>query len=147
MANGFQYTLYEKRGHIAFMTLNRPEVMNAYHHAMLQGLADIWSDFRDDPEAWVAVLTGAGERAFCAGHDLKASGLEGYADPEPPSLHYGGIEIYKPIIGAINGYCLRGGGSMALGCDIRIAAANGVFGYPQPRYGLSLWAGTKGRLE
>lgn len=138
----YQFMQYEKRGRIAHVTLNRPQVLNSYHNAMLEEMVAIWSDFRNDDEAWVAILSGAGERAFCSGHDLKAEeNLDEAIFREPPSLHYGGIEVYKPIIAAIHGYCLGGGMSMALGCDIRIASDDAQFGYPQPKYGLMSFGG------
>mgnify|MGYP001559132452 FL=1 len=124
--------IYEKRNRIAYITLNRPEVFNGYNNAMLRELEKVWYDFRDDPEVWVAVLTGAG-RHFCVGHALDS--LHEVTEPEPPSIHYGTIEIFKPIIAAVNGNAMGGGCSMALGCDIRIAADNARFGYPQTQVG------------
>ena len=70
---GYEFAIYEKRGRIAYVTINRPEVMNALHLEAHLELKEIWEDFRDDPEVWVAILTGAGERAFSAGNDLKAT--------------------------------------------------------------------------
>lgn len=124
--------LYEKKGHIAYVTLNRPQAFNAYNNEMLRELEKVWYDFRDDPEAWVAILTGAG-RHFCVGHDLDS--LHEVTEPEPPSIHYGSIEIYKPIIAAVNGNAMGGGCSTALGCDLRLAADNARFGYPQVQVG------------
>ena len=69
----FRFATYEKRGRIAYITINRPEVMNALHLEAHLELKEIWEDFRDDPEVWVAILTGAGDRAFSAGNDLKAT--------------------------------------------------------------------------
>ncbi len=97
-------------------------------------------DFRDDPECWVAILTGTGERAFCAGNDLKftASGSSKGLIISPGG--FGGItrnfECWKPIIGAINGYALGGGLELALACDILIAADHARFGVPEPRVGM-----------
>lgn len=124
--------IYEKKDRIAYITLNRPEAFNAYDNVMLRELEKVWYDFRDDPEVWVAVLTGAG-RHFCVGHDLES--LHEVTEPEPPSIHYGSIEIYKPIIAAVNGNAMGGGCSMALGCDLRVAADNARFGYPQTQVG------------
>ena len=69
----YEFAIYEKRGRIAYVTINRPEVMNALHVEAHLELKEIWEDYRDDPEVWVAILTGAGERAFSAGNDLKAT--------------------------------------------------------------------------
>lgn len=124
--------IYEKKDRIACITLNRPEAFNAYDNVMLRELEKVWYDFRDDPEVWVAILTGAG-RHFCVGHDLES--LHEVTEPEPPSIHYGSIEIYKPIIAAVNGNAMGGGCSMALGCDLRVAADNARFGYPQTQVG------------
>lgn len=132
------YVLYEKKDHTVTVTLNRPEKLNAYTAEDIKELEQVWYKFRDDPDAWTAILTGAG-KAFCAGHDLAT--LSQLCEPEPPSLHYRNLELYKPVIGAINGHALGGGCSMAMSCDIRIAAENATFGYPQPGYGLTSLGG------
>ncbi|MBI4233357.1 MAG: enoyl-CoA hydratase/isomerase family protein [Chloroflexi bacterium] len=136
--DNLQFVRYEKKGRVALVTLNRPEVLNAYHYPMLRELAAVWHDFREDPEVWTAILSGAG-RAFCAGADLVTP--RGREEPEPPSLHYATIELYKPVIAAVHGYCFGGGMSMALACDIRIASEDALFGYPQPRIGLQSQGG------
>lgn len=134
--------LYEKKDKLAYITLNRPGALNAYTDKMTLELEQIWYDFRDDSELWVAIVTGAGEKAFCSGHDIRD-----VAEPQvmkaeradladvAPTMWYSDIEIYKPIIAAVNGYALGGGCSLALACDIRIAAETAAFGYPQPRSG------------
>ncbi len=130
--------LYEVSEKIATITLNRPEKLNAYTEEMVGELYGTWKRFAADPEAWAAIVTGAG-RAFCAGHDLKVlteGGDAQYKDHESPTLWYGEIEIYKPVIAAVNGYAFGGGCSLALACDIRIASEDAVFGYPQPKYGV-----------
>jgi len=132
------YTLYEKKGHTVIVTLNRPEKLNAYRSEDIRELEKRWYEFRDDPDAWTAILTGAG-KAFCAGHDL--AGLEELCEPEPPSLHYRNLELFKPVICAVNGHALGGGCSMTMGCDIRIAAEDATFGYPQPNYALTSLGG------
>ncbi|MBI4506533.1 MAG: enoyl-CoA hydratase/isomerase family protein [Chloroflexi bacterium] len=138
----YQFMRYEKRARIAHVTLNRPQVLNSYHNPMLEEMVDIWQDVKRDDDVWVAIVSGAGQKAFCAGHDLKGEErLEEAIFKEPPSLHYGGIELYKPIIAAVHGYCLGGGMSLALGCDIRIAADDAQFGYPQAKYGLMSFGG------
>ncbi len=151
----YQYALYEKKGRIAYITINRPEVMNALHADANRELSGIWSDFRDDPEVWVAILTGAGTRAFSAGNDLKVtaagggSATGGFAGP-PPVGGFGGItnryDIFKPIIAAVNGFALGGGLEMALACDIIVAADTARLGLPEPKVGLLAGAGGVHRL-
>lgn len=131
-----KYTLYEKKGHIAYFTMNRPDRLNAYTNSMVLEWWHVWNDFRDDDNAWVAIVSGAGT-SFSAGHDIR----DPETGPEPPSIHYGGVEIYKPIIAAVQGYALGGGCSMALACDIRICAEDAMFGYPQPKFGIMSMGG------
>ena len=124
--------IYEKKNCIACITLNRPEANNAYNNSMLRELEKAWYDFRDDDEVWVAILTGAGKH-FCVGPGVDSLPKE--HEQEPPTVHYGTIEIFKPVIAAVNGNAMGGGCSMALACDIRIAAENARFGYSQVRVG------------
>ncbi|MBE0414960.1 MAG: enoyl-CoA hydratase/isomerase family protein [Dehalococcoidia bacterium] len=141
--------IYEKKGRIANITLNRPEKLNALNPELVNELAKTWVDFRDDEEVWVGILTGAG-RAFCAGVDI-ASDLEmfeamgsirptrvGSLLKEAPAFRASpaSYEVSKPIIVAINGYCLGGGLWLALECDIRIAVESAQFGIPEPRLGM-----------
>ena len=149
----YRFATYEKRGRIAYVTLNRPEVMNALHLEAHLELAEIWEDFRDDPDVWVAILTGSGERAFSAGNDLKvtaertANGGDVQGDARPP---FGRItrdfQCPKPMIAAVNGVAVGGGLEMALACDIIIAADHARFGLPEPRVGLFAGAGGVHRL-
>lgn len=149
----YQYATYEKKGRVAYVTINRPEVMNALHFPAHEELSEIWSDFRDDSDLWVAIVTGAGERAFSAGNDLKytVTQMDGTARLRlmPPG-GFGGItsrfECWKPIIAAVNGYALGGGFEIALACDIIIAAEHATFGLPEPRVGLLAGAGGVHRL-
>ena len=129
--------IYDVKDRIATITLNRPEKLNSYTEEMVGELYDVWQKFAKDDEAWTAIVTGAGDRAFCAGHDLNmiVESKGQYEDHESPTMWYGELEIYKPIIAAVNGYAYGGGCSLALSCDIRIASENAVFGYPQPKYG------------
>lgn len=134
-----QFILYEKRGHTARVTLNRPEVLNALHPPAHAELARAWADFIADPDLWVAVLTGAGERAFCAGTDLVYRATE--ADEAALLNPSGGRahvldRCWKPIIAAVNGYAVGGGLELALRCDIILAAEHARFGLPEPRHGL-----------
>ena len=149
----YQYATYEKKGRVAYVTLNRPEVMNALHPPAHEELWEIWSDFRDDSELWVAIITGAGERAFSAGNDLKYTVTQMDRTARlrlmPPG-GFGGItnrfECWKPIIAAVNGYALGGGFEIVLACDIIIAAEHATFGLPEPRVGLMASAGGVLRL-
>ena len=111
-----------------------------------------FEDFKADDNSWVAILTGAGEQAFSAGADLVAmsAALSGGGDGVPMNVPFGGItrayECYKPIIAAINGYCLAGGLEIALSCDIRIAAEHAEFGLPEPTRAIIPGAGGTQRL-
>ena len=129
--------IYEVKDKIATITLNRPDKLNAYTEEMVDELYNTWQKFSRDDAAWTAIVTGAGDRAFCAGHDLNmiVESAGQYKDHASPTMWYGELEIYKPIIAAVNGCAYGGGCSLALSCDIRIASENAVFGYPQPKYG------------
>src|SRR4029077_2500863 len=137
-----EFVRYEKRDRIAWVTINRPEVMNALHPPANEELARVWDDFASDAETWVAVLTGAGERAFSAGNDLKWTAQHGV--PRMPEGGFGGLvarELWKPLIAALNGFALGGGLEIALACDIVIAAEHAKLGLPEPRVGLMAAAG------
>jgi enoyl-CoA hydratase/carnithine racemase len=153
-------TMYEKKDHLAVLTLNRPEAMNAMNAAMRREMGEAFVDFRDDADAWVLIITGAGDRAFCAGMDLRemASNLAGGAGGPPrgprspqvaepvPSLMAGNVEIWKPIIAAINGVAVGGGLETALACDIRIAADSARMGLSEPKRGIIPGGGGLARL-
>lgn len=147
----FENIIYEKKDRIAVITINRPERMNAIDPQTSQELRNAWSDFRDDNEVWVAILTGAGERAFSAGLDLRATAEAFTGGGELRfTAPFGGItrdiEIFKPMIAAVNGHCLAGGLEMALCCDIRIAAENATFGLPEVTRAIIPGAGGTQRL-
>ena len=153
MLMSYQYAIYEKKGHIAYVTLNRPEVMNALHYDAHVELNEIFNDFKEDDESWVAILTGAGNRAFSAGNDLKATAAmtargEKLSDQRP--LVFGaitsGFACAKPLIAAVNGVAVGGGCEMALACDLIIAAEHARFGLTEPRVGLVAGAGGVHRL-
>jgi enoyl-CoA hydratase/carnithine racemase len=123
---------YRVGGRIAHLVMNRPEKKNAINRQMRQGLYTALQDIRDNPDVWVAVLSGAGN-TFSAGHDLSES-LAG--SPTVDDLYDLQNAIFKPFIAAINGACLAQGGGLALGCDIRIAGEDAFFGWPQVKRGI-----------
>ena len=143
-----EFVRYEKRNRIAYVTIDRPEVMNALHPAANEELSRVWDDFAADPDAWVAILTGAGDRAFSAGNDLKWTALHGV--PRMPKGGFGGIvardDLWKPLIAAVNGVALGGGLEIALACDVIVAADTARLGLPEPRVGLMAAAGGVHRL-
>ena len=145
----YQYALYEKKGRVAYVTMNRPEVLNALHPPANEELYEIWCDFRDDPDVWIAIFTGAGDRAFSAGNDLKYTAQQGRIGGSR-SAPFGGIVsnfvCWKPIIAAVNGYAMGGGLELALACDIVIAADHAQLALPEPRVGLTAGAGGMHRL-
>ncbi len=149
--------IYEKKDKIAIITINRPEAMNAIDPETSEELSKAWMDFRDDPSLWVAILTGAGDKAFSAGADLKKmipflATLSPFErrEREEKCPGFGGItrrlNIWKPIIAAINGFCLAGGLEMALACDIRVAAEHATFGLMEVSRGIIPGAGGTQRL-
>ncbi len=139
---------YEKEGRIAVFTINRPEAMNALNMETMRELRQVMTEFRDDPELWVGIITGAGEKAFCGGADIKDTlpfMKEHGRDPwaMPPSIMRG-LEMWKPLVAAINGMALGGGLELALACDIRIAAETARLGTPEVTLGLIPgWGGTQ----
>ena len=153
--------LYEKSGGIATVTLNRPEVRNAINAEMLCRLADAWQDVNDDPAVRVAILTGAGERAFCAGADLDRliGMMQGVRKPESEydervrsdvqlvfKAMLRGFTPAKPIIAAVRGYCVAGGLEILQATDIRIAADDAEFGLSEVKWSLFPAAGSTVRL-
>jgi enoyl-CoA hydratase/carnithine racemase len=148
----YDHVIYEKRGHVAYVTLNRPERMNALDNHSHRELIEIFDDFASDPDAWVAIITGAGERAFCAGNDLKATvqaSANGQKRVDPSSRFAAitrGYSCPKPLIAAVNGVAAGGGFEIVLACDLVIAADTARFGLPEPRVGLIAGAGGIHRL-
>ena len=139
--------LYEKKEKIAYITLNRPEAMNAFDPDTFQELSTALIDFRDDANLGVAIITGAGDKAFAAGADIRT--IIPWLAEHPlywqkvPSIMRG-LELYKPLIAAINGLALGGGLELALACDIRVASENARFGVPEVTLGLIPgWGGTQ----
>lgn len=141
---------YEKKDRIAVVTMNRPDAMNCISFNDLQELGRVWLDFRDDDELLVAILTGAGDKAFCAGADLqdlipRVNSGEFSITPTIAGF-LKNINCYKPIVAAVNGHCLAGGLEMLQGTDIRIAVEDATFGLPEVKWGLFPTAGSTVRL-
>ena len=141
-----EFCRYEKKDHVAYITITRPEVMNSLHAHASRELGGVFDDFAADDDSWVAVLTGEGDRAFSAGNDLKYTAemsrlpREQRPDLSMPVGGFGGItsryDLFKPVIARVNGFALGGGLEMALACDIIVAADHAEVGLPEPRRGL-----------
>jgi enoyl-CoA hydratase/carnithine racemase len=133
--------LYERDGHVATITYNRPEALNAITAELRADLNAAWERFRDEEDAWVAIVTGAG-RAFCAGADMKNGAGSAGTWPgsfwEIPTINSfeSGLELWKPTIAAVNGYCLGYGLTLASACDFVIASERAEFGFPEVRLGV-----------
>ena len=145
----FEFIKYEKRDHIVYLTINRPDSMNALHPDASKEMGVAFEDYKADSEAWVAIITGAGDRAFSAGFDLKYAASR--SDEQPgENVPLGRItrdwECWKPIIAAVNGFALGGGMELALACDLIIASENATFGLPEIHRGFPPGAGGPQRL-
>jgi enoyl-CoA hydratase len=153
--------LYEKKKHIAYITLNRPQVRNALTPELVCRLADAVQDFAADASLRVAIITGAGDKAFCAGGDLGTMIplLTGARLPQddwdrrilndPAVMAASSLRdypLYKPVIAAINGFCLAGGAELILGTDVRVAAEHATFGFPEAKRAVIPFAGSMVRL-
>jgi enoyl-CoA hydratase len=146
--------IYEKKDHIAIVTMNRREALNAMDDDMMEELSAAWMDVRDDRNIWVAIITGAGKTAFSVGGDLttflpkitEADLRDLQSDTRPLNAVLRGFDLYKPVIAAINGYCFGGGLEMLLGTDIRVASENAVFAVMEPTWALFPGGGTTVRL-
>ncbi|MDO8568211.1 MAG: enoyl-CoA hydratase-related protein [Dehalococcoidales bacterium] len=140
---------YKKEGRIATITINRPEAANSMNLLALTELGKALVSMEEDPEVWVGIITGTGEKAFCAGADIKEMLplLKNNLKGQPwqiPATHMRGLEITKPLIAAINGLALGGGMEIALACDIRIASEKARMGTPEVGLGLIPgWGGTQ----
>ncbi|MEQ9434256.1 enoyl-CoA hydratase-related protein [Hyphomonas sp.] len=143
--------IYEKRGGIAYLTLNRPDVHNALDAETLVEMADAWVDYRDDPDLRCAIFTGAGDKTFCSGADLgKLTPIfTGARQPEtksekqivsdPTLIHRAGaldIGLFKPVIAAVNGRAIAGGMELLFIADIRVASEHATFGLPEVKRGV-----------
>ncbi len=153
--------LYEKRDGVAYLTFNRPEVHNAWNPEVFCRLADAWRDFAEDDELRVAIITGAGDKAFAVGADLatfiplvtRARQPEDDWDRrvlDDPTLTDPAVlrnyPLYKPVIAAVNGFCLAGGAELLQGTDIRIAAEHATFGLSESKRALVPGGGSMVRL-
>jgi enoyl-CoA hydratase len=153
--------VYEKKDGIAYLTLNRPEVHNALDAEVVVRLAEAWQDFADDDSLRVAIITGAGDRAFCSGADLRKliPLMVGAKQPEDEWEEklmanrrltnialLRGFELYKPVIAAVNCFCLAGGTELIQATDIRIAAQHATFGLTEVKRAIIPAAGSMARL-
>jgi enoyl-CoA hydratase/carnithine racemase len=140
----------DRDGPILTVTINRPDVMNALHPPANLELEEIFNEFVSNPGLWVAIITGAGNRAFSAGNDLKFQASEGGGAVTAPVTGFAGLtnrlDNTKPVIAAVNGVAMGGGFEIALACDLIIASENAVFALPEPRVGLAALAGGVHRL-
>ena len=143
-----EFCRVEKEGRLTIVTIERPDVMNALHPPGNFELAEAFADFATDPEQWVAIITGAGDRAFSAGNDLKYQASGGKMGG--PKSGFAGLtarfDNSKPVIAAVNGLAMGGGFEIALACDLIIASENAIFALPEPRVGLAALAGGIHRL-
>ena len=154
MSESTRFCRVERDAHLLVVTLDRPEVRNALHRAASDELDRVWTQYESDHELRVAILTGAGDRAFSAGYDMREpsagepSGASYIAHRHPRGL--GGLtlrhDMTKPIIAAVNGLALGGGFELALACDIIVAADHAEFGLPEPRVGRMALEGGMHRL-
>lgn len=136
--------LVEKRGHAAWLTLNRPDRLNALDGALKAALVEAAVDAAVDPEVWVVIIRGAGGRAFCVGGDLKdmrERDRSGTALSTPMvevgrNVYEAVLEIPKPTIAVVDGYALGGGLELAMACDLRVASTSAVFGMPESHRGM-----------
>jgi enoyl-CoA hydratase/carnithine racemase len=144
----YEHCTVEKEGRLMIVTINRPDVMNSLHPAANFELEAAFNDFAADPDMWVAILTGAGEKAFSAGNDLKYQAMGGAMST--PTTGFAGLtaryDLTKPVIAAVNGVAMGGGFEIALACDLIIASENAVFALPEPKVGLAALAGGLHRL-
>jgi len=144
-----EYCRTERDGRVFTVTIDRPEVLNSLHPPANVELGEVFDEFCADDALWVAIITGAGDRAFSAGNDLKYQAAGGGNLGVAP-MGFGGLtarsDNFKPVIAAVNGVAMGGGFEIALACDLIIASENAVFALPEPRVGLAALAGGMQRL-
>lgn len=145
----YEYLSVERDGPITIITISRPEVYNALHPPAHWEFDAVFNEFRDDPEQWIAIITGKGDKAFSAGNDLKYQ-AEAKGPRNRPATGFAGLtfryDLDKPVIAAVNGFAMGGGFEIALACDLIIASENAIFALPEPRVGLAALAGGVHRL-
>lgn len=145
-ARRFEHVIVERHGRVLEVTLNRPQAMNAIHSAVHFELHEIWDEFERDPDLWVGIITGAGDRAFCSGNDLKVTAQSG--DMTQPPTGFAGLSARfdrtKPLIAAINGVAMGGGMEIVLACDLAVADAKARFGLPEVKVG---WFAASGGVQ
>jgi enoyl-CoA hydratase/carnithine racemase len=144
----YEFCKVEREGRLTIVTMNRPDVMNAIHPPANFELEKVFNAFAQDPDQWVAIITGAGNKAFSAGNDLK---YQAAGNPiTVPQTGFAGLtsrfDLTKPVIAAVNGLAMGGGFEIALACDLIVAADTAVFALPEPRVGLAALAGGLHRL-
>jgi enoyl-CoA hydratase/carnithine racemase len=149
-----QYSKVDIDGRLMVVTINRPEVYNALHPMANAELSDVFDEFAASPDLWVAIITGAGDKAFCAGNDLKYHAelrAKTGTRPQSPPKGFGGLtnrhDLDKPVIAAVNGVAMGGGFEIALATDIIVASEQARFALPEPRVGLAAGAGGMQRLS
>jgi crotonobetainyl-CoA hydratase len=144
-----EFSRVERDGRLLIVTMDRPKVLNALHPPANLELTKVFDEFCADPDLWVAIITGEGDRAFCAGNDLKYQ-VESGSTLEIPPLGFAGLtsrfDNPKPVIAAVNGVAMGGGFEIALAADLIVASDNATFALPEPRVGLAALAGGIHRL-
>jgi crotonobetainyl-CoA hydratase len=144
-----EFCKVDRDGPILIVTINRPEVYNALHAPAHNELAQVWDEFAADDDLWVAVLTGAGDKAFSAGNDLKYTAQGGKGTPPPSG--FAGLsmrhDLEKPLVAAVNGFAMGGGFETALACDVILASETAKFALPEVKVGLFAAAGGVQRLS
>ena len=150
MKSDYEFLTTEANGHVLEVTINRPDVMNALHPPSHAEFDEVWNEFSQNEDLWVGIVTGAGDRAFSAGNDLKYQASGGDRSMGMPSTGFAGLtsrfDLNKPIIAAVNGVSMGGGFEIALACDLIIASDNARFALPEPKVGLAALAGGMQRL-
>jgi len=145
----YEFIKVETSGRVLIVTINRPESFNSLHPAANREMGDAFDDFAVNDDQWVAIVTGAGEKAFSAGNDLKWT-AENQGKLEIPPRGFGGLtnrfDLFKPVVAAVNGVALGGGFEIALASDIILASSTARFGLPEPKVGLAALAGGMHRL-
>lgn len=143
-----EFVRISREGRLTIITIDRPSAANALNAQAQREMAAAFDAFAADDEQWVAIVTGAGDRAFCAGHDLKQQAESG--DMFTPASGFGGLtarfDCNKPVIAAVNGVAMGGGCEIVLACDIAVAHERAVFALPEPRVGIAALAGGIQRL-